>query len=157
MQGEIENNTNIVYKIKEVFNNPSELKKYIKITNYSKPTDIKYRMKKNLEDNLPIYVLLAIFSSIIFCIRNLKCLFFASSWITYFIFLNSGETFKIKDFELTPNHILIATVCSNFFYLFLFQSVLIDILAFSLIISTLVISHSLFYEDNEMKDIDVPI
>ena len=157
MQGEIEEPTNILYKLKDTFNNPAQLKKYIKISNYSKPVDIKKRVKTNLNDNLPIYIIMATVAAGIFCIRNLSCLFFASSWITYFIFLNSKETIKIRDFELTPNHVLIATVCSNFIYLFLFQYVLVEILAFSLIVSTLVFVHSMFYEDLELKDFAVPV
>ncbi|KAF7703812.1 hypothetical protein CDIK_0158 [Cucumispora dikerogammari] len=158
MHGEIEEHNDIIIQLKDILDNPSQLKKYLKVANYSKPEDIKYRLKKNLHDNLPIYLIFTTFFSIIFCIRNLQCLFFASSWVTYFIFRSSGQTFQLGNLEVTANHVLVATICSNLFYLVLFQSVLLKISVFALIISGVVGAHAATYsDDGELKELEIPV
>merc|ERR1711980_69525 len=118
MQNQIEDTTNLISEIKELIQNPSVLKKYTLLSNYSKPTNLRERLNKNLKTNLPVYILFSGLFSIIFCIRNLSCLFFASSWFTYLLMVFNNETIKINDYEITANQILIATICSNFCYLF---------------------------------------
>merc|ERR1711872_275676 len=77
----------------------------------------------NPKDNLPLYISFAGFFSIIFCIRNLQCLFFVGSWAAYLFLLNSEEPIKINNYEISSNQALIVTFISNFIYLILFQSV----------------------------------